>query len=136
MLASTAFVNADTTPEWFVKCYDKNNQEQELELAYKIGVNNLISLWRCDDKDPECERKAWLQVNRRHQETCLESYEHPPGTEAVLNNRFEICHQKQENDDAYPRRLVPMTVRYDEQDSTVYCEKSIFKVLYRHDPSK
>lgn len=127
LLLTSAFASAD--PEWWVKCYDKQDrQEHDYKLAWLIGVNNATTVWECDDKNPDCEVRGELRRERRQGESCLVSRHGGPTLEGF---HFELCVEQQENDhdDFVNPRLVPVSIETDRQESTAYCERSIFKLL-------
>lgn len=125
LFITSAFANAN--PEWWVKCYEKENQqEHQYSLAWQIGVNNLLTIWQCDDKNPDCEERGELKKEYNHGKTCLVSNREDP----TLNGfHFELCIQEQETDFTSPRRLVPVTIETGHQESAAYCERSILKLL-------
>jgi hypothetical protein len=127
LFLTTALAHA--TPEWWVKCYEKENQqEHHYNLAWQIGVNDVMSIWQCNDKNPDCEVRGILKKDHRQGETCLVS---KGGGPAVDGFYFELCAQKQEHDHdlTNPHRLVPVTIETNNQESAAYCDRSILKLL-------
>lgn len=127
LFLTTALAHAN--PEWWVKCYEKENQqEHHYDLAWQIGVNQALTIWQCDDKNPDCEERGYLKKEHRQGEKCLVTNGDSPTVDGF---HFELCIQKQEHDHdlTNPRRLVPVTIETNHQESTAYCERSIFKLL-------
>ena len=70
--------------------------------------------------------RGYLKKDYRQGETCLVS---KGGSPTVDGFHFELCIQEQETDLTSPRKLVPVSIETNNQESTAYCEKSILRLL-------
>jgi hypothetical protein len=125
MLLSSFIANAN---DWDVKCYEKDGRHG-YDLAYIINVNGAIQLQDCTaDKmtDPQCERRGYLKKVERQDETCL-VLQHHNGDETMTGRDWELCREEQESLDR--PHFVPVRVTDDRQESRIYCERKILKLL-------
>lgn len=133
ILIGSAFANA--SDGWSIKCFERGHHEPD--LAYLINVDRSvetefdrrIELYDCrrgsDAADPKCQERGNLRKIERQEETCL-VLERREGE--GVDGAWTLCHEKQEtatNDSG----LIPVTVTDDHQDSRIYCERELLKIL-------
>jgi hypothetical protein len=133
MLAGSAFANA-SNPEWAVKCFEKDHHDFDLAYVIKVEKDDmtfdrelqLLDCTRGDEAEKaNCRERGELKKIERQEESCLVLKRH----DSRLNNdKFSLCHQEQETT-FNPRRLVPVTVTDDRQESRIYCEREILRLL-------
>jgi hypothetical protein len=129
MLMGTAFANEG----WDIKCFEKDHHDFDLAYIIKVdhhdmeSFNHRMELLDCTRSDNaeknECRKRGPLKKIERQEESCLVLDRHN-----VSNGRFSLCYEEQETI-SEPRRLVPVTVTDDRQESRIYCERSILRVL-------
>lgn len=133
MLISSAFANANSEG-WAVKCFEKDGHD--LELAYIIKVdhqsptfdNLKLELLDCTygghgDANKNCRERGYLKKVERQDENCLVLGRRDHD---VDNNSWSLCYEEQET---LNPRLVPVTVTDDRQESRIYCERSLLRIL-------
>lgn len=132
MLVASAFANANDEG-WAVKCFEKDHHDFELAYIIKVdhsnpAMNRQLELLDCTYGDmgtenKNCRERGELKKVERQDESCLVLKRHHP--EAV-NNSWSLCYEQQET---LNPRLVPVTVTDDRQESRIYCERSLLRIL-------
>ena len=133
MLIGSAFANA--AGEWSIKCFDKGHHGPE--LAYLINVDRpvetefdrRIELYDCrkgpDAADPKCRERENLRKVERQEENCLVLARREGES---VGGSWTLCHEKQDTS-ITPGEWVPVSVTDDYQDSRIYCERQLLKIL-------
>jgi hypothetical protein len=133
MLVGSVFANA--SDGWSIKCFEKGHHGPD--LAYLINVDyplvseldRRIELYDCrkgsDAADPKCEERGHLRKVERQEENCLVLARREGES---VDRGWTLCHEKQDTV-TNPPGLVPVTVTDDYQDSRVYCERELLKIL-------
>lgn len=134
LLVGSVFANA-ADEGWAVKCYEKDNHD--LDLAYILKVehddmaafNRSIELLDCTRGNPDknCRERGELVKKERQDEVCLVLKRR--GDHGVRNDSFSLCYEQQET--AFNPRLVPVTVTDDRQESRIYCERELLRLLHK-----
>lgn len=116
---------------WAVKCFEKDRHDFELAYIIKVddhdmeSFNRKLELLDCTrNGDKNCEERGHLKKVERQDETCLVLHRRYP---AVNGGSWSLCYEQQET--AVNPRLVPVTVTDDRQESRVYCERSLLRIL-------
>ncbi len=135
MLVASAFANANDEG-WAVKCFEKDGHDYDLAYIIKVdhgnpAMNRQLELLDCtyghDNESKNCRERGELKKYERQDETCLVlKHRGGHGEATVDNGSWSLCYEQQET---LNPRLVPVTVTDDRQESRIYCERSLLRIL-------
>jgi hypothetical protein len=131
ILFGSAVASANVNDGLEIKCFEKDHGE--MDLAYiikeKMPVNfdrdmdlMLLDCTRGEHPSKNCDYRGELKREFHHNERCLVLKRHDS-----LGGSWSLCMQRQEN--LNPSRLIPVRVTDDRQESRIYCETSLHRVL-------